>query len=71
MKLFGKRKHYKTLRSYPCDVFLHNALRYINEGKSNLAYEEICYAITKSGGALSDNERKKLHEIQKAIRGEE
>lgn len=55
---------------YPCSVYLHNALWFISEGKSNAAYEEICWAILKSGGKLTDDERKKFDEISSRRRKE-
>lgn len=47
----------KIYSEYPCDVFLHNALRFIKEGKTDVAYNEICWAIVKSGGELLDEEK--------------
>lgn len=50
------RKINKMLNGYPCSYFLHNALRLIACGKSKAAYSEICHAIVKSGGELTDAE---------------
>ena len=49
-------KRNRKLNEYPCDVYLHNALRFIADGKLQIAYEEICYAIIKSGGELTEAE---------------
>lgn len=51
------------LNSYPCSDYLHNALRFIEQGEADVAYDEICYAIIKSGGKLTESEeeyRKKV-----------
>lgn len=44
------------LKNYPCDTYLHNALRFISMGKKDSVYSEICEAIFKSGGQLTDEE---------------
>ena len=47
----------------PCSDYLHNALRFIEQGNADVAYDEICYAIIKSGGKLTESEeeyRKKV-----------
>lgn len=44
------------LKNYPCDVYLHNALRFLRSGYRDSAYEEISEAIFKSGGQLTDEE---------------
>lgn len=53
----------KELNSYPCSDYLHNALRFIMQGESDVAYDEICHAIIRSGGRLTESEeeyRKKV-----------
>ncbi len=45
------------LSTYPCVNFLHNALRFICENKTDVAYTEICYAIMKSGADLTETEK--------------
>lgn len=63
MRFFKYRGNYlkkcyeKSLRRYPCDVFLHNALMFLKERKVEIAYDEICYAIIKSGGELTTEEQ--------------
>lgn len=52
------------LRQYPCDDFLRSALHFIEIGKPNDAYTEICWAIMKSGGELFDNETRIFKAIQ-------
>lgn len=59
----SKKINKKRLRKYPCDVFLKNALHFIEIGKPDIAYTEICWAILKSGGKLSDTERERFCEF--------
>ena len=47
----------RRLNSYPCSDYLHNALYFIANGKPEVAYDEICWVIIKSGGSLSDEEQ--------------
>lgn len=66
MKMFGKKNKCdkKLLRKYPCDAFLKNALHFIEIGRPNVAYTEICRAIVKSGGQLSDEEFDRYFKIR-------
>ena len=57
IKLIDKIRQAKKLSDYPCDVYLHNALRFINQNSMLCAYSEVCYAITASGGKLSEEEK--------------
>ena len=60
MKIFEKNKNKainQKLSTYPCVDFLHNALRFILENKTDVAYTEICYAIMKSGAELTEKEK--------------
>lgn len=53
----------RELNSYPCSDYLHNALRFIAQGEADVAYDEICHAIIRSGGKLTESEeeyRKKV-----------
>lgn len=53
----------KPVEWIPCSDYLHNALRFIEQGNADVAYDEICYAIIKSGGKLTESEeeyRKKV-----------
>lgn len=50
---------------YPCSFFLHNALRFISQNKSEVAYEEICHAIKRSGGELTEEEKEHLKALKK------
>ena len=52
-----KKQKDKIFSQYPCSCFLHNALRFISEGETDIAYEEICWALMKSGEELSPEER--------------
>lgn len=54
--MFKKCKN-KWLNQYPCDVFLHNSLMRLSENNIEAAYDEICYAIIKSGGELTSEEK--------------
>ena len=66
MRMFEKKKkcNKKLLRKYPCDTYLKNALHFIEISKPDIAYTEICWAIVKSGGELSDSEFKKFFELR-------
>lgn len=58
---------------YPCAVYLHNALHFLEEGHNTNAYTEICYAVIKSGGKLDEHEDytfKKLCKGKPTIGGE-
>lgn len=56
-----ERSREEKLRNYPCSDYLHNALRFISEGKSQVAYDEICHAIIRSGGCLTEEEEYNRH----------
>ena len=55
-KIF-KRKDNK-LNQYPCNVYLQNALQFIEAREYVTAYSEICWAIIKSGGKLTEEQEK-------------
>ena len=55
-KIGRKKQKDEVFSRYPCSVFLHNALRFISQNKSGVAYEEICHAIIRSGGELTEEE---------------
>lgn len=60
MKIFEKNKNKainQKLSTYPCVNYLHNALRFILENKTDVAYTKICYAIMKSGAELTETEK--------------
>lgn len=42
---------------YPCSIYLHNALHFIQYERSDAAYSEICNALIRSGGKLTDYEK--------------
>lgn len=48
------------LKEYPCENYLHNALRFLSLDKPNVAYTEICFAICKSGGNLTEREKERF-----------
>nr|DAE34617.1 MAG TPA: ENT domain protein [Caudoviricetes sp.] len=56
--MIRNRKINKMLNSYPCSDLLHMALRSIASGELIDAYCEICNVIMKSGGEITDAERK-------------
>lgn len=58
-----KKQKDRVYSQYPCSVYLHNALRFISEGKPKVAYEEICWALTKAGVMLSQKEYHEWREI--------
>ena len=63
-RLITRTKINNELNSYPCSDYLHNALRFIMQGESDVAYDEICHAIIRSGGRLTESEeeyRKKVY----------
>ena len=60
-KIF-KRENNK-LNQYPCNVYLQNALRFITEKEYDTAYSEICWAIIKSGGKLTEEQEKIFKDI--------
>ena len=60
MKIFEKNKNKainQKMSTYPCVNYLHNALRFVLENKTDVAYTEICYAIMKSGADLTETEK--------------
>ena len=52
-----KRKDNK-LNQYPCDVYLRKALQFIEDREYDTDYSEICCAIIKSGGKLTEEQEK-------------
>lgn len=55
-KIFKRKDN--ELNKYPCSVYLQNALRFITEKEYDTAYSEICWAIIKSGGKLTEEQEK-------------
>ena len=63
MKIFAKNKNKainQKISTYPCVDLLHNALRFILENETDVAYTEICYAIMKSGADLTETEKEEF-----------
>jgi hypothetical protein len=58
-----KKQKDRVYSQYPCSVYLHDALSFISEGKPEAAYEEICWALTRAGAILSQNEYREWREI--------
>ena len=46
----------KVFSDYPCSDYLHNALKFISISEPDVAYEEICHALLRSGDKLSHEE---------------
>jgi hypothetical protein len=67
MKIFKKKNKCKEelLNSYPCDRHLSNALYFIERGATNIAYTEVCCAILKSGGELTNAQFKRYRELKR------
>ena len=61
---YGRDKKGEVFSQYPCAVFLHNALRFLTEGKVCTAYEEICWALVKAGEELNAEERAVFKELR-------
>lgn len=55
-KIFKRKDN--ELNQYPCNVYLRNALQFIEKRKYDEAYSEICWAIIKSGGKLTKEQEK-------------
>lgn len=62
-KIF-KRKD-KKLNQYPCNIYLQNALQFIEDGRSDKAYTEICWAIIKSGVKLTKDQEEIFKELNR------
>ncbi|MBQ7347777.1 MAG: hypothetical protein IJW55_07455 [Clostridia bacterium] len=60
-----KKRNDKVFSQYPCSCFLHNALRFISEGKADIAYEEICWALMKGGEELFQEEKTRFEKLRK------
>lgn len=60
----------EILCEYPCSYYLHNALHMLMVGDSDSAYDEVCWAIIKSGGQLRTSEEN-YKKILKNERGNE
>nr|DAH86710.1 MAG TPA: CRM1 / Exportin repeat 3 [Caudoviricetes sp.] len=58
LKRFLQEKIDNELNKYPCSVYLQNALRFITEKEYDTAYSEVCWAIIKSGGKLTEEQEK-------------
>lgn len=52
---------------YPCCDLVNNAIRFIIDGKSDCAIEELLQAIWKAGGYLHEDIANKVDEIHNQI----
>ena len=59
----SKLKKEKSFAKYPCEDYLHNALRLLDKGCTDSAYTEICYALIKAGAELREEEKKKFDQL--------
>ena len=59
MRFSKNKKCASAYGNYPCNVYLHNALRFIEQGEYDTAYSEICWALSKAGDELNDDEIRK------------
>lgn len=48
---------------YPCCEFVNNAIRYVLDGKTDAAVEELVQCIYKSDGYLHEDLQEKVNEV--------
>lgn len=61
--MFNKKKHNdKRLGQYPAINYLNNAIRFILNGDTETAIEEIIYALSEADGYINDDVKEKLLE---------
>lgn len=58
-----KRRKKNKLSEYPCEDYLHNALRFLANGNTDSAYTEICFAMMKAGAELREEEKRKFDQL--------
>lgn len=58
-----KKRKDDRLNKYSCNIYLQNALKAIVEKEYDFAYSEICWAIIKSGGELTEKQEKTFKRI--------
>ncbi len=58
-----KRRKKNKLAEYPCEDYLHNALRFLANGNTDSAYTEICFAMMKAGAELREEEKGKFDQL--------
>lgn len=63
-KLLKESERDKNFSQYPCEHYLHNALKLLQNEKNCEAYTEICWALIKSGAGLREEEKKFFEEYQ-------
>ena len=64
-KFFNRTKQKdKIFSEYPCKYYLHNALKFISDNRPDVAYEEICHALLRSGDKLTVEEEELLNKIR-------
>ena len=64
--MFTKKKN-AVFGRYPCCDLVNNAIRFILQGKSDIAIEELLQAIWKANGYLHKDIEDKVVEIHKKI----
>lgn len=57
MRFSKNKKCASAYGNYPCNAYLHNALRFIEQGEYDTAYSEICWALSKAGDELTLREK--------------
>lgn len=68
VKRYKQKQKDAIFSDYPCADYLHNALRFIQNGKPDVAYTEICHALLRSGDKLSSEEEATFKQIQEKYR---
>ena len=64
--MFTKKKN-AVFGRYPCCDLVNNAIRFILQGKSDIAIEELLQAIWKADGYLHKDIEDKVVEVHKNI----
>lgn len=66
IEVFTKKKD-AVFGRYPCCDLVNNAIRFILEGKTDVAVEELLQVIWKSGGYMHDDLKSQVNEIHERI----
>ncbi len=64
MKIKNKNKN-AIFGKYPCCDHVNNAIRFILDGKTDAAMEELVQCIYKSDGYLHEDLQEKVNEVHK------
>lgn len=52
---------------YPCCDYVNNAIRFILDGKTDIAVDELLQAIWKSGGYLYEDLKPRVGEVHERV----